>query len=290
QPFALCVSYLEPHPPHTGPLNELHDLLSLPTGPAFMEKPAANVPLVIRLMAAIYMESEEYGCDLRSEAGWREVMARYWGNTTLVDRSVAKILGALDECGLAEDTVVVFTSDHGEQMGDHGILGKTVMYEESVRVPLLLRAPMLDKQPRHIGGNFSHIDLVPTLLDLLGASVPDTLQGESRVPVLRGEADLADNDVFIEWNGADGHPSASIGEAEINRSMAQPLRTVITAERWKLNLYASGSGELYDLNNDPHERQNLFDRLEQRSRIDDLTARLRRWQEQTGDETSLPAL
>jgi arylsulfatase A-like enzyme len=207
-----------------------------------------------------------------------------------VDRSVAKILGALDECGLAEDTVVVFTSDHGEQMGDHGILGKTVMYEESVRVPLLLRAPMLDKQPRHIGGNFSHIDLVPTLLDLLGASVPDTLQGESRVPVLRGEADLADNDVFIEWNGADGHPSASIGEAEINRSMAQPLRTVITAERWKLNLYASGSGELYDLNNDPHERQNLFDRLEQRSRIDDLTARLRRWQEQTGDETSLPAL
>jgi arylsulfatase A-like enzyme len=157
-------------------------------------------------------------------------------------------------------------------------------------VPLLLRAPMLDKQPRHIGGNFSHIDLVPTLLDLLGASVPDTLQGESRVPVLRGEADLADNDVFIEWNGADGHPSASIGEAEINRSMAQPLRTVITAERWKLNLYASGSGELYDLNNDPHERQNLFDRLEQRSRIDDLTARLRRWQEQTGDETSLPAL
>ena len=290
QPFALCVSYLEPHPPHTGPLTELYDPLSLSTGPTFMEKPGANVPLIIRLMAAIYMESEEYGCDLRTEAGWREVMARYWGNTTLVDRSVANILGALDECGLADDTIVVFTSDHGEQLGDHGILGKTVMYEESVRVPLLLRAPMLGGEPGSIGGNISHIDLVPTLLDLLGVSAPDHLQGTSRVPVLRGEADLADNDVFIEWNGADGHPNASIGEAEINRSMAQPLRTVISAERWKLSLYSSGAGELYDLNSDPHERENLFDRPEQRDQIGELTARLQRWQEETCDQAPLPAL
>ena len=96
------------------------------------------------------MESEEYGCDLRTEEGWREVMARYWGNATLVDRSVANILAALDECGLADDTIVVFTSDHGEQLGDHGILGKTLMYEESVRVPMLLRAPMLDAEPRRM--------------------------------------------------------------------------------------------------------------------------------------------
>ena len=288
QPFALCVSYLEPHPPHTGPLNALHDLLKLPTGPAFMEKPPTNAPLIIRLMAAIYMESEEYGCDLRTEAGWREVMARYWGNTSLVDRSVAKILGTLDECGLAEDTIVVFTSDHGEQMGDHGILGKTVMYEESVRVPLLLRAPMLDAAPCRIDGNFSHIDLVPTLLDLLEVPAPNHLQGASRLPVLRGEADLADNDVFIEWNGADGHPGASIGEAEINRSMAQPLRTVISAERWKLSLYGHGPGELYDLNADPYERENLFDRPEHRERIDNLIARLLHWQQETDDQVQLP--
>jgi arylsulfatase A-like enzyme len=290
QPFALCVSYLEPHPPHTGPLNELYDHASLPTGPAFMQRPGANVPLIVRLMAAIYMESEDYGCDLRTEEGWREVVARYWGNTTLVDRSVANILGTLDECGLADDTIVVFTSDHGEQLGDHGILGKTLMYEESVRVPMLLRAPMLGAEARRIPGNFSHIDLVPTLLDLLGASGPDDLPGQSRVPVLRGEADLADNDVFIEWNGADGHPRASIGEAEINLSMAEPLRTVITADRWKLNLYGSGPGELYDLNSDPHELVNLFDQPEHRDRIDDLVVRLRRWQDEVGDEAQLPAV
>ncbi|HCL27748.1 MAG TPA: hypothetical protein DIC52_04845 [Candidatus Latescibacteria bacterium] len=286
-PFALCVSYLEPHPPHRGPLNEMYDLADLPTGPAFRQRPGTDLPLILRLMASIYSESEEYGCDLRTEEGWLEVMARYWGNTTLVDRSVKKILTALDECDLAQDTVVVFTSDHGEQMGDHSILGKTVMYEESVRVPLLLRAPMLAQDPCRIEGNFSHIDLVPTLLDLLGVAAPDSLQGQSRVPVLQGDADLADNDVFIEWNGSDGHPSASMGEAEINRSMAQPLRTVISAQRWKLNLYCSGLGELYDLNTDPHEQRNLYGQSAQQSRLRDLTGRLRTWQQEVGDTVEL---
>ncbi len=286
-PFTLCVSYLEPHPPHTGPLNELYDPSSLPTGPAFMEKPGDDAPLILRLMSAIYMESEEYGCDLRTEEGWRGVMARYWGNTSLVDRSVGKILNTLQECGLAEDTIVVFTSDHGEQMGDHAILGKTVMYEESVRVPLLLRAPMLDATPRRIGGNASHIDLVPTLLDLMGCERPDHLQGVSRVPVLQGEEDLAAEDIFIQWNGADGHPRASLGEAEINQSMGEPLRSVVSADRWKLNLYTQGPGELYDLNSDPHEQHNLFGQADYRSRRDDLTTRIRTWQDRVGDDAAL---
>ena len=176
-PFALCVSYLEPHPPHTGPLNEYYDPETLPTGPGFRQPPPDDAPLIVRLMAAFYSASENYGLDLQTEAGWRGLMARYWGNVTLVDRSVAKILQALDESGKADDTIVIFTSDHGELMGDHGILGKTLMYEESIKVPLLLRAPMLDAQPRRIGGQFSHIDLVPTLLDLLGLEATGPFAG-----------------------------------------------------------------------------------------------------------------
>ncbi len=113
------------------------------------------------------------------------------------------------------------------------------------------------------------------------------MQGQSRVPVLQGDADLADNDVFIEWNGSDGHPSASMGEAEINRSMAEPLRTVISAQRWKLNLYCSGLGELYDLNTDPHEQRNLYGQSAQQSRLRDLTGRLRTWQQEVGDTVEL---
>ena len=287
EPFALCVSYLEPHPPHTGPLNEYFDPALLPTGPAFMQQPPDDAPLITRLMAAFYMQSENYGLDLRTDAGWRALMARYWGNVSLVDRSVAKILQALEDSGKADDTIVVFTSDHGEQMGDHGILGKTLMYEESVRVPMLLRAPMLNKEQRRIAGNFSHIDLVPTLMELLGLAVPEPMQGESRVSVLRGEAVL-DGDVFIEWNGADGHIPHSIGEAEPNRSMVHPLRTVIAADRWKLNIYGQGQGELYDLSTDPHELENLYHRPAHRDRVCELAGRIRTWQQVSGDEVALP--
>ena len=289
RPFALCVSYLEPHPPHTGPFNALYDPSSLPTGPAFMRKPPPDAPLITRLMAAFYMASEDYGFDLRSEEGWRGLMARYWGNVSLVDRSVGKILQTLAESGQAENTIVVFTSDHGEQMGDHGLLGKTVMYEESIKVPMLIRAPMLGLQQKRIGGNFSHIDLVPTLLELMGREVPEQMQGTSRVPALRDEQNLKD-DIFVEWNGADGHISPSIGEAEVNRSMVQPLRTIVSAERWKLNLLHNDQSELYDLNSYPYEQVNLFGHPEHRERAKELTARVRDWQERTGDTAVLPVV
>ena len=289
EPFALCVSYLEPHPPHTGPLNDHHDTRHLPAGPAFRCSPPTNAPLIVRLMAAYYMASENYGLDLRTDGGWRNLMARYWGNITLVDRSVGRILAALEESGKADDTIVIFTSDHGEQMGDHGILGKTLMYEESIRVPLLIRAPTLGRRQRRIGGNFSHIDLVPTLLELLDQPVPKSLQGASRAPVMRGDVSL-EEDVFIEWGGTDGHAPASLGEAEVNRSMGEPLRTVITAERWKLNTYSRGQHELYDLNADPHELENLYDRPGHHDRVEDLATRLRHWQSETGDEAELPTL
>lgn len=289
-PFALCVSYLEPHPPHTGPLDDYYDPQRLPLGPGFMRRPPGDAPLIVRLMAAFYMASENYGLDLQTESGWRALMARYWGNVSLVDRSVAKIFKALEESGKADDTIVVFTSDHGEQMGDHGILGKTLMYEESVRVPLLIRAPMLGRRARRIGGNFSHIDLVPTLLALMGLEAAGGMQGRNRLPLLRGEESLDQSDVFVEWNGADGHPPASIGEAEPNRSMVHPLRTIISAERWKLNLYGAGQGELYDLNADPHELENLYHRPGQRGRIRELAARIQDWQERSGDEVMLPAV
>ena len=290
-PFALCVSYLEPHPPHTGPLNDYYDPDSLPTGPAFMRQPPFDAPLLVRLMAAFYMQSENYGLDLRTEAGWRALMARYWGNVTLVDRSVGKILKALEESGKADDTIVVFTSDHGELMGDHGILGKTLMYEESIKVPMLLRAPMLDdaldNATRRISGRFSHIDLVPTLLELLGLEARAELQGRSRVPVLQGRENLDNDDVFVEWSGEDGHARAGLGEAEPNQSMVHQHRTIVTADGWKLNLYGKGQGELYDLNSDPFELENLYHQDGQRGRIGELRDRIRGWQEETGDAVGL---
>lgn len=282
--FVACVSYLEPHPPHTGPYNDMYDPASLPVGPHFREKPRGNASLLNRLMAAYYGESLEYGLDLRTEEGWRAVRARYFGNCTLIDQSIGTILRALKETGRDKDTIVVFTSDHGEMVGDHGILGKTVLYEESVRVPMLISVP--GKTDRtHISGNFSHIDLVPTLLNLMEESIPEHLEGGSRSNVLSSDADLSENDIFIEWNGADGHPRP--GEAEVNPAMATPWRSIITADRWKLNLSAHDQCELYDLNDDPCEMTNRFDDHDVQDRVADMTGRITAWQVSVDDNVVL---
>jgi arylsulfatase A-like enzyme len=284
--FVACVSYLEPHPPHTGPLNDMYDPDQLSVGPHFMEKPGPDASMLNRVMAAYYGESVEYGFDLRTEAGWRGLRARYCGNVTLIDRSVGMILKALEESGRAEDTIVVFTSDHGEMVGDHGILGKTVLYEESVRVPLIVRVSGLSSEQTKIAGNISHIDLVPTLLDLMDEQIPDHLQGISRSDVLKGEASLETNDIFIEWNGADGHPRP--GEAEVNPAMGTPWRTVITADRWKLNLSNHDTCELFDLNNDPYEQTNRYDDPTLSDRVCDMKSRITDWQESVNDTVPLP--
>ena len=283
-PFVLFGSYLEPHPPHTGPFNELYDPASLPVSPAFRARPPEEASLLNRVLSAYCSQSSEYGYDLRTDEGWRAVRARYWGNVTLVDRSVGRILAALTEAGLDDDTIVVFTSEHGEMAGDHGILGKCVLYEESVRVPLLVRSP--DLTPGRAEGNISQIDLLPTLLDMMEQPIPGNLQGESRLDAARGEGMLRDNDVFIEWNGADGHPGQ--GEAEVNPEMTAPWRSVISADRWKLNLSPIDQCELYDLNSDPYETTNRFDDPRQSDRVRDLTGRIRTWQGNAKDTVSLP--
>lgn len=313
RPFILYVAFLEPHTPYVGPLGDLYPPESLPVAPHFRQKPAENAALIHRMLADHYMDRGfMYGQDLTTETGCRRIRAQYWGNITLVDRAVGEILQALQETGLSDTSLVVFTSDHGDMMGDHGIFEKCVLYEEAVKAPLVVRVPWLGKEMRRISGRISQIDLVPTLLELMGESVPEGLQGQSRAAVFyegtaSGErSSLEGNDVFIEWQGPDGRPARYFGGGdsdlkepmdETTRSWEEkwervrdPWRSVVSAEGWKLNLSISDRCELYDLNTDPGEMHNLFDNREQRGRIRDLLDRIRQWQAQTGDTAALPAL
>jgi arylsulfatase A-like enzyme len=131
------------------------------------------------------------------------------------------------------------------------------------------------------------VDILPTVLDLAGAEDLPAMHGRSRAPVLRGEADLSDNDVFVEWTGAGDR---NLGSAAINRMVAMPWRSVISADRFKLNLSPGDQCELYDLNTDPHEMNNLFDDPAERDRVREMAARIRIWQAETGDVMPLPAV
>ena len=322
QPFMLYVSFFEPHPPYTGPLNDLYDSEDISVGAAFLKRPDES-SLLNRLRADYYMAGnlnplgiEDYH-DLTGEDGWRRLRAQYFANVTLVDRQVGKMLDALRETGQLGNTIIVFTSEHGEMAGDHGMLEKRSMYEEASRVPLFIRVPGSGPdsagESQRIAGSVSLVDLVPTLLDLSGSTndintapsstgavindgfAPNVssvshdweMQGSSLAPVLSGETDLSANDVFVQWNGMGDR---NLGTPEINRMASMHWRTVITPDRWKLNLCPADQCELYDLNNDPHEMNNLYDDPAQSDRIRDMAARIRIWQAATGDEVDLPGV
>ena len=283
RPFFLSVNFLEPHPPLHGPLNHLYEPDSLPVGPSFLKLPALNAAQRPELKnnRAIKLYEKNLWHDqmvtvLETEWEWRRLRANYCGLVTLVDRAVGEILRALEASGEDAKTIVVFTSDHGDQLGDHGWMGKFVQYEESVRVPLLFRIPWLTKEFTLINGRVSQIDLVPTLLELLGREVPGNLQGKSRAATFLDHQGLDDNDVFIEWNTQPGVPNEA--------------RTLVSAEGWKLNLYTDDNAELFDLNTDPYEMKNQFGRAQQKGRIRDLATRLQAWQKETGDAIRLPVV
>ena len=284
---------------------DMYDPATLPVGPGFLQKPE-SASLVNRVRANYFLQfmldgvdqtADDYMMryaaareDVSTELGWRTLRAHYMANITLVDRMVGKITSALERAGVADNTIVVFTSEHGDMMGDHGMLEKRSFFEEASRVPLLMRVPWLSQESTRLPGSVGHIDLVPTLLDLSGHDVPGNLQGKSLQPVMAGESDLSGNDVFIQWNGTSNEiPDRFLGSAEINRMLALPWRSVVTPDRWKLNLCAGDQCELYDLNSDPYEMNNLFNDPAQQDRVRDMAARIRIWQHQTGDTAPLPA-
>ena len=130
RPFILYVMMFEPHPPYNGPLNDLYNPDKLPVGPNFLKKPAENFSLFTRLRANQYLDGDSEGQQLQSESDWRALRARYYGNVTLMDRGVGKIMRALNETEQADDTMIVFTTDHGDSLGDRGMLGKRAFYDE----------------------------------------------------------------------------------------------------------------------------------------------------------------
>ena len=311
EPFVLYVSFLEPHPPFYGPLDHLYDPDTLPVDPAFLKRPVGH-SLFSRTRADFFMQSEfkdapdertraeweerrdRYteqptygGYDISTEAGWRRLRAGYMANVTLVDNAVGRIVRAIDDSGQRDNTVLVFTSEHGDLVGTHGMLEMRTFYDHASRVPMLVRVPWILEGGRTIGGNFSQIDLVPTLLELLGEPVPDGLHGVSRAGVLRGESALTDNDVFMEHNGLGDR---DLGNPVINELNSLPWRSVVTPDRWKLNLCVGDQCELFDLNSDPYEETNLFNDPAHRDRVRRMAAKVRLWQHEVGDDAPLPSV
>lgn len=283
EPWVLYVNSLEPHPPYFGPFDDLHSPDEAPLPANFPGLGVEKEPEHYRTLRRKQREAVERKVDWQpgkpsaaeSDERWRAALARlnrnYAGLCSLVDYAVSRILWTLESTGQADNTIIVFTSDHGEMGGAHSLLQKGVMYDEAMHVPMLLRVPFRQSRQVSVPEPVSHIDLVPTLLELLGAKSAPALPGESWVSWLGGAGRRQDH-VFVEWTDAEGGPHA---------------RTVISPDGWKLVLYQGDHCMLFDRNRDPLEMTNLFYQSAFRDRVRPLQEKIQAWQRRENDKLPL---
>lgn len=267
RPFLGYVATTAPHDPRTAPGEYLDrydpDDISLP--PNFSpEAVSDSVDLTLR--------DEQLAERPLDPAAVRRHLADYHAIVSHLDAQVGRILARLDAIGERENTIVVFTADHGIAIGQHGLLGKQNVYDHSVRVPLIVAGPGVPDGER-VAPLSCHYDLYPTLCDLADFSVPEGVEGESLVPVMAGERGEG------EREADDPHRDAlflAYGDAQ------RGLRT----DRFKLiDHYADGDRrtELFDLDADPAEMDDLADDPAHESTRRDLRATLDRRQHAADD-------
>ena len=178
----------------------------------------------------------------------REIKAAYYAMIEQVDTEVGHMLQTLEETGQADNTIVIFMSDHGEMLGDHGLYLKgPFFYDCLTRVPLIIRWPRRYKAGLKVDALVEMIDLAPTLLEAAGIPAAQGMQGRSLTPLLTGQTTQHRDSVFMEYINANfTYPTTP---------MIYSLRT----DKWKLNFCQQDQwGELYDLRNDPEEFNNVY--------------------------------
>lgn len=277
-PWIMSVNLLEPHMPFKGPRNDMYDPWELPVSPNFMVEPDESCVNRTRQLNSVQSSRGAAGHNPADEGSIRECMARYWGLCSQVDHYFGRIIDHLHRKGMYDDTLIVFTSDHGDMMGSHQLIAKTVMFEESARIPLLVKLPG-QRDKKVVETPVSHIDLIPTLLEAAGEALPEHLDGQSLLPCWKGEE--PDRDVLVFWY-EDGGQSISAEERNRVGSMEE-IRCLVTTDRWKLVASKEEEFELYDLNSDPYELKNLAPLAEHGDRLLSLRERLASLLEEAGD-------
>ncbi len=256
RPFFLTVQMGPPHDPYIAP----DEYMAMYDPDAIALRPNFDGDTSDReLVPSPYVETPG-----------RKEIAAYYAMVTAVDDQVGRILGELDELGLRDNTIVIVSSDHGDMLGSHGTRLKRKPWEESIRVPGIVRHPD-GPAGRETAALFSHVDIAPTLLSLCGLPVPPEMQGASLAPVVLGQAESGPSAAYFQIFG----PFFAGG---VERGW-RGLRT----DRFMYARTKDAPWVLYDLEADPYELKNLVAVPEAGPTLAELDAELTRWMEKTGD-------
>jgi arylsulfatase len=245
QPFFLWASFVHPHHPFTppAPYDTMYDPADMPA-PRWLAGEAESWPEAYRRKhyarrQGVLGGHEDIGMDAISDDEWRRVRAFYYGMITLIDVQVGRLMETLRRQGMLEETVIVFTSDHGEMLGDHHLVFKGTTFDEVTGVPLIVTRPGEAQAGAQRDLLTNSIDIMPTILDAVGVPIPAGVQGVSLLPAL-DDATLTVRDATL------------IENVGVRRS----VRTHDALLTW----HGYGQlGELYDLRRDPHCHVNLWD-------------------------------
>ncbi|HVX63325.1 MAG TPA: sulfatase [Pirellulales bacterium] len=269
RPFFLAVGFFRPHTPYVSPQNyfDLYQEQEMPVVQGVKEDQADIPPAGL---ASYKKEQDKLTDDLR-----RQCRQAYYASISFMDAQVGRVVDALDRLGLADNTIIVFTSDHGYHMGEHGLWQKQSLFEESARVPLLIVAPgakagAVAKSPVEL------IDVFPTLAELCDVEPSGNIQGQSLAPMLKDPSVEGRGWAISQVVRGGGFKrfgaSPAVGD-QGQRFFGYSLRT----PRWRYTEWDEGrSGrELYDHEADPREITNLANDSAQADTVAKLSQQLR---------------
>ena len=263
-PFFLYLSFTSPHDPRTPPgeYATMYPPEEIPVPENFLpEHPFDNGEMRIR--------DEVLAEFPRTPEIVQQHIADYYGMITHQDAEMGRLLQTLEAKGHLDNTIVIYTADHGLAVGQHGLLGKQNLYSHSIRVPSIFAGPGVSEGVTVNALTYLY-DVFPTVCDLTEVDCPDTVEGNSLVPLMEGCVDKVRDTVFAAYK-------------DIHRTVSDGC--------WKLIRYYvskdTGKGtdflQLFDLENDPWETNNLADVPEHAERIQSLATELKRWQNETDD-------
>ena len=261
KPWLLVVSWNPPHPPYDPPKEDadLYDAAKLQQRP--------NVSLTYS--NGKHSERPQ----LESEATLRAAQKGYYGGITGVDKEFARLLATLEKTGQADNTIVIFTSDHGDMMGTHARMAKQVPWEESCHVPFYIRIPGAANRGKSSSELLASIDIYPTLCGLAGIPVPKHCSGHDRSSIMLGHGGTsADHVILMSDKGLDGM-EASLTETYRGIRTATHTYAVVGDGRWLL----------YDNVADPYQVKNLAGDPKQAPLIKELDEKIMAWQKVSGD-------
>lgn len=277
EPFFLQIGIPGPHPPYD-PTQEALDLYKDRVLPQPLRTPReiAAQPSALQALRgqhiAVDHDAVVHLPDPTPEQTRRQ-REHYFANVSMIDAQMGHLIAALERRGVLQDTVVIFTSDHGDCLNDHGHSQKWTMYEQSVRVPAIVWSPGLVTGGRKVDDLVSLFDFGPTILELAGLEKPRWMEAESLLPYLKAEEVRPRDFVFAEHAG--------------DRILSgTEFMTMIRDKRWKLvHFVEDGEGQLFDLVADPGEMSDLWRSADHQAIKLELIAEILRWRVRSGVKT-----